>query len=85
MDAHQILLHSDTQFLESLLPLFLDRLSPLQFLLPGLIQTLHQLFAGLHLFLKLGLGDGLDPAIFGLIGYYLLLSRYRRVKGAFAA
>ena len=62
--------------LERLLPLLLHLLRPLHFLFPCLVQTLHQLLAGLHLILQLCLGDCLEFPVARPIRDFLLLWRH---------
>ena len=72
VDAHIVLVHSDTQFLQRLLSFFLYLLRTLHLLLPSLVQALHEFLTRLQLFLELRFGDSPDRTVLGLVRYLLL-------------
>ena len=80
MYTDKVLLHRDSQLLQSLFSFFLHLLSPRQLFFPRLVQTLHQLFARFHLFLQLCLRDRLDLPVLRLVCDLLLLRGYMRVE-----
>lgn len=85
VDANVVLLYRDTQLLQRLFALFLHFLRPRHLILPCLVQALHQFLTGLHLLLQFGFGDGLDLAVFRLVGDPLFLGGYSGIEGVLRA
>ena len=73
--AHVVLVDCNTKLFKRLFALLLNLLHALHLLLPRLVETLHEFFAGFQLVLKFGFGDSLDGTILSLICDFLLRSR----------
>ena len=72
MYANVVLVNRDTQLFKRLLALLLHLLRPLHLLLPGFVETLHELLTRLQLFLQLRFRHSLDCAILRLVRDLLL-------------